>query len=207
MLQLQFDMSRWSNSSWPNNKGPEGDVLMDALMQQEAVVSRSWTALADLARHHGYTVELQLPLWALICALVLMGAMGFYVANYMLWVRRGRAQRLHDLEDVKKHSEHGNMLGSLVEAGHGWAWGCQPVLVLFYSKVHHEPIKRAKSFPWCTPGLFPVVRKFIMRERQMIMAAIEHFDQQLIGVNVDFGAMKVTVSGFVNEDHATCVAS
>ena len=34
----------------------------------------------------------------------------------------------------------------------------------------------------------------------MIQAAIEHFDEQLLGVNVDFGAVKVTVGHSARND-------
>jgi hypothetical protein len=45
-----------------------------------------------------------------------LGVLLFYLVNYMLAAQRERSQRQHDLEDAKKHSEHGNMLGSLIEA-------------------------------------------------------------------------------------------
>ena len=43
-------------------------------------------------------------------------------------------------------------------------------------------------------------------KRTQLEAAIEHFDEQLLGVNVDFGAVKVTVGrdGPKNEEETTC---
>lgn len=108
---------------------------MDVLMQQQAFVAKSWASVVEVAQKS----EVHIPLWTMICSLVLLGVLLFYLVNYMLAAQRERSQRQHDLEDAKKHSEHGNMLGSLIEA------------------------------------------------------AIEHFDEQLLGVNVDFGAVKVTV--------------
>ena len=95
MLQLQLGIS--------NNT----DDLMDALIQQEAVI-KGWASIAK---------EVHLPSWAIICGVVLLVAMGFYLVNYMLWAQREKASRMQDLEDAKNHSEHGNMLGSLIEAG------------------------------------------------------------------------------------------
>lgn len=129
MLQLQVGVSNSSSAL------EEDDILMDVLMQQQAFVAKSWAAVVEATQKS----EVHLPLWTMICGLVLLGALLFYLFNYMLWAQREKALRQHDLEDAKKHSEHGNMLGSLIEA------------------------------------------------------AIEHFDEQLLGVNVDFGAVKVTV--------------
>lgn len=129
MLQLQVNVSNSSSAL------EEDDILMDVLMQQQAFVAKSWASVVEVAQKS----EVHIPLWTMICSLVLLGVLLFYLVNYMLAAQRERSQRQHDLEDAKKHSEHGNMLGSLIEA------------------------------------------------------AIEHFDEQLLGVNVDFGAVKVTV--------------
>ena len=40
----------------------------------------------------------------------------------------------------------------------------------------------------------------------MIQAAIEHFDEQLLGVNVDFGAVKVTVGHSARNMKVTVMA-
>ena len=58
----------------------------------------------------------RVPVWACVLGVVLIVMMGFYLTNFMLWARREKAMRMHDLEDAKKHSEHGNMLGGLIEA-------------------------------------------------------------------------------------------
>lgn len=106
MLQLQVAVS---NSSTPLE---EDDLLMDVLLQQQAFVAKSWASLVEVA----HKSEVRIPFWAMICSLVLVGVLLFYLVNYMLVAQRQRSQRQHDLEDAKKHSEHGNMLGSLVEA-------------------------------------------------------------------------------------------
>mmetsp|Transcript_46240 Transcript_46240/g.86298 ORF Transcript_46240/g.86298 Transcript_46240/m.86298 type:complete len:409 (+) Transcript_46240:73-1299(+) len=56
-----------------------------------------------------------MPTWTLVVgvAVVILGL--FYLVNFILWSRRRRLQRLHNLEATKELSEHGNLLGSLVE--------------------------------------------------------------------------------------------
>lgn len=84
----------------------------------KALVLQGWSLLTSAAKpgsqdSHGF----QLPIWACILGLILILAMMFYLVNFMLWARREKAQRVHDLEDAKMHSEHGNLLGGLIEAG------------------------------------------------------------------------------------------
>ena len=109
MLQLQVGVSNRSITL------EEDDILMDVLMQQQAFVAKSWASLVEVA-HKSQVHMVHIPLWAMICSLVLLGVLLFYLVNYMLVAQREKAQRQHDLEDAKKHSEHGNMLGSLIEA-------------------------------------------------------------------------------------------
>lgn len=106
MLQLQVNVSNSSSAL------EEDDILMDVLMQQQAFVAKSWASVVEVAQKS----EVHIPLWTMIGSLVLLGVLLFYLVNYMLAAQRERSQRQHDLEDAKKHSEHGNMLGSLIEA-------------------------------------------------------------------------------------------
>ncbi|CAE7634773.1 unnamed protein product [Symbiodinium sp. CCMP2592] len=87
------------------------------------------------------------PTWALITGISFVVIAVFYLVNFYLWSRRRRLQRLHNLEATKELSEHGNLLGGLVE-----------------------------SF-------------------------VEKFDQSFLGVETDFGAVKVIVHEGVIEVH------
>ncbi|CAE7413838.1 unnamed protein product, partial [Symbiodinium microadriaticum] len=87
------------------------------------------------------------PTWALVAGIAFVAVAVFYLVNFYLWSRRRRLQRLHNLEATKELSEHGNLLGGLVE-----------------------------SF-------------------------VEKFDQSFLGVETDFGAVKVIVHEGVIEVH------
>lgn len=110
MLQVQLGITNSSNPPTTGNWTIEdSDVLLDALLQQKAVVSKAWIALMTIVSEH----EVHLPFWAIIPGLVLIGAILFYLfylVNYMLWAKRENAARMHDLEDAKKHSEHGTLV-------------------------------------------------------------------------------------------------
>jgi len=74
---------------------------------------------------------------ALVCIWVFCSVSMFYLVNYLKWAMKKDLMRLHNLDDLKHHHEHGNLIGHLVEL------------------------------------------------------AIEHLDQKLLGVNVDFGSLVV----------------
>ena len=109
MLQLQLGITNSSNLPTTGNWTIEdSDVLLDALLQQKAAVAKAWVALMTIVSEEH---EVHLPFWAIIGGLVLIGALLFYLVNYMLWAKRENAARMHDLEDAKKHSEHGTLVG------------------------------------------------------------------------------------------------
>lgn len=108
MLQVQLGITNSSNPATTGNWTIEdSDVLLDALLQQKAAMAKAWVALVTIVSEEH---EVHLPFWAIIPGLVLIGALLFYLVNYMLWAKRANAARMHDLEDAKKHSEHGTLV-------------------------------------------------------------------------------------------------
>lgn len=131
MLQVQLGITNSSNPPTTGNWTIEdSDVLLDALLQQKAAVSKAWVALMTVSEEH----EVHLPFWAIIPGLVLIGAILFYLVNYMLWAKRENAARMHDLEDAKKHSEH----GTLVELEDVWSW-FKDIMLSPIPSTHKQP--------------------------------------------------------------------
>ena len=132
MLQVQLGITNSSNPPTTGNWTIEdSDVLLDALLQQKAAVSKAWVALMTIVSEEH---EVHLPFWAIIPGLILIGAILFYLVNYMLWAKRENAARMHDLEDAKKHSEH----GTLVELED--VWSCfKDIMLSPIPSTHKQP--------------------------------------------------------------------
>lgn len=140
---LQSDALRRADSSsvfsdvhlWVCQLGDQARIVKTLLLSTGSALKETFKS--NLSHGSCPKGSICMPVWLVICLVIVSVVCAFYLVNYVLWSRRRVLQQLSNADSAKEHSEHGNFLGRLVEE------------------------------------------------------AIEHFDQDIVGVDINFGSMDV----------------